>query len=377
MRHLEQAGTLDRALESLPTDAELDARVVAGEGLVLPELAVLLAHAKIHVFDEVLGSDLPEDPFVARELPCYFPPRLVDGFADGVDTHPLRREIIANAVANDLMNRMDLTFPFRVSDHGEVSVAAVARAYLIACEVLGVREVWHEIEAMDGLPLAVENEVLSDLNTGIEAVTRWMLRRGAPTDIGQLVARHAHPVAALASELPGLLAPAEQERFEARVDELHAEGLPPELAHRIAEAATLAAGPDIAEIADETRQPTSVVAAVYLALEDQFELRWLRDQVDALPTDRLWEVRYRIVCRDDLDAIHRNLTTAVVAGPAATGAADPRELLQHWLAEHGAQLAAVEQHVRELRAGDGEASASLGIALRELLELSHTGRTEA
>ncbi len=370
MRYLEQVGTLDRDLESLPSDAELDARVAAGEGLVLPELAVLLAHAKIHVFDEVLASDLPEDPFVGRELPCYFPARLVENFPDGVDTHPLRREIMANAVANDLLNRMDLTFPFRVCDHGEVSMAAVVRAYLIACEVLSVRDVWHQIEAVEGLPLATENELLSELNTGIEAVTRWMLRRGTPTDIAELVARHAHPVADLASELPGLLAPAERERFEARVDGLRALELPPELAHRLAVAPTLAAGPDIAEIADETGQPTRVVAAVYLALEDQFELRWLRDQVDALPADRLWEMRYQIVCRDDLDEIHRNLTTAVVAGPEATSSTDPDELLQRWLADHRGHLAAVEQHVRELRTGGGEASASLGIALRELLALS-------
>jgi glutamate dehydrogenase len=64
MRALESRGSLDRAVEVLPTDEELAERRLAGRGLTRPEIAVLVAYAKINVFSELTRSDVPDDPYM-------------------------------------------------------------------------------------------------------------------------------------------------------------------------------------------------------------------------------------------------------------------------------------------------------------------------
>src|SRR4029450_479214 len=53
---LEKTGRLNRALEFLPADEEIDERRAKGIGLTSPERAVLLAHSKIWLYDELVAS---------------------------------------------------------------------------------------------------------------------------------------------------------------------------------------------------------------------------------------------------------------------------------------------------------------------------------
>src|SRR5690606_30556320 len=97
---LEKCGRLDRAVENLPDVETLAQRRAAGAGLTRPELAVLLAYAKMWLYDEVLASALPDDPWVATALARYFPAPLRETHAAIMERHPLRREIIATHVVN-------------------------------------------------------------------------------------------------------------------------------------------------------------------------------------------------------------------------------------------------------------------------------------
>ena len=74
-------GLLDRQIEYLPTDAEIAERKARGQGLTRPELAVLLSYAKIVLFQQLLDSDVPEDPYLSKELVRYFPQPLQDKYA--------------------------------------------------------------------------------------------------------------------------------------------------------------------------------------------------------------------------------------------------------------------------------------------------------
>ncbi|RMD62083.1 MAG: NAD-glutamate dehydrogenase, partial [Alphaproteobacteria bacterium] len=109
MRVLEKSGRLDRAIEFLPDDETIAERQAMGIGLTRPELAVLLAYAKITLYDELLSSDLPDDPDTEHELLSYFPTPLQERFADWIAQHRLRREIIATVMTNDIVNRVGIT----------------------------------------------------------------------------------------------------------------------------------------------------------------------------------------------------------------------------------------------------------------------------
>ncbi len=110
MHWLEGGKRLNRAIEFLPTDQEIAQRRARKQGLTAPENAVLMAYAKMAVFDELVASNLPDDPFYGRALQAYFPQALRERFAQAMHAHPLKREIIATFITNTVINRTGATF---------------------------------------------------------------------------------------------------------------------------------------------------------------------------------------------------------------------------------------------------------------------------
>jgi glutamate dehydrogenase len=149
MRHLEKAGMLDRKIEFLPPDAMLDTLEKQGHGLTRPELAVLLAYAKLAFHDDILASNVPDDPYFAIELYRYFPERLQKEFPDALEKHRLRREIIATGLANAMINRTGPSTAVRLSQDTGRPMADVARAYALTRDAFGVLDINLMIDALD------------------------------------------------------------------------------------------------------------------------------------------------------------------------------------------------------------------------------------
>lgn len=200
IRRLEAEGFLDRAVSGLPDRAALAQR--AGGGLVRPEIVVLLSHAKLWLTDALLGSDLPDDPAFADDLLGYFPPAVAGRFRAAALAHPLRRELLAMLLANDLLDRMGLAAFSRLAEG--VPAAAAARAALVARNALGLREAWAGRVAP---PPGATDRYVTELawRRMHEAAAAWFLRRvgGAPASgVAESVARFASPVAALRAVWP-------------------------------------------------------------------------------------------------------------------------------------------------------------------------------
>src|SRR5215216_746180 len=216
MRNLERAHRLDRRLEFLPRDEELAERKAAGRGLTRPELAVLLAYAKIVLQDELVASDVPEDDYLADDLERYMPPKLRERFRRQLRRHPLRRDIIATYITNSMVNRAGSTFANRLREETGASPPEVARAYTVAREVFDVRRLWKDLAALDNVvPAEVQLELQAEGRKMIERSALWFLRnRRQPLDIASTVSHFAPGIASLAQELDKLLAPADSESLD-------------------------------------------------------------------------------------------------------------------------------------------------------------------
>ncbi|MGL6113218.1 MAG: NAD-glutamate dehydrogenase domain-containing protein, partial [Rubrivivax sp.] len=176
MRHLEKMGRLDRAIEFLPSDEDIATRKAQGEGLSSPELAVLLAYSKMWLSDELVDSDLPEDPWVATALQRYFPALLREKFAHYIPRHPLKREIIATHVLNRMVNRVGPTFVHRMTEMTGAAPAQIVRAYLAMREVFGHGLLWKQIEALDNVvDDAVQAAMIQHLKSLSARATSWFL----------------------------------------------------------------------------------------------------------------------------------------------------------------------------------------------------------
>src|SRR5690606_6880061 len=181
IRTLEAQGLLDRQIEFLPSDAELSARKARGQGMPRPELAVLLSYSKLVAYQQLLDSDIPEDPYLSRELQRYFPAPLQKKYAQYMQQHPLKREIIATAVTNATINRMGATFLLRMQEDTGRSPAEVAKAYTISRETLDARRLWEQIDALDGtLPESAQIDALQVIWNLQRSFVRWLLHRPGP-----------------------------------------------------------------------------------------------------------------------------------------------------------------------------------------------------
>jgi glutamate dehydrogenase len=369
IRTLEQSGALNRALEFLPSDDVLGERKADGRGLTTPEFAIMLSYSKIALSQELLASDLPEDPYLAAELESYFPTLLRERFREQLHRHPLRREIIVARVVNDLVNYAGTTLAFRLGNETGEGAADVARAYTAAREVFALRALWREIEALDG-QVAAETQIEMMLSSRVlfERSTRWLLRnRRRPLDIAATIS-HFEPGARVISEaLPTLLGPTERDALRLETAELEQAGVPSALAEQVAHLEALVPALDIVEVAGSAGVGVASAAEVYCALGARLELHWLRDQVVALERDTHWDAMARAALRDDVYAEQAALTAEVLRAGADGRSAS--QLVEAWLSENRAPVERCEQVLSDIRTSGPPDLARLSVAVREVRSL--------
>ncbi len=366
MKMLERAGRLDRGIEFLPDDEAVAERFAAKKGLTRPEIAVLMPYAKLWLFDEIIASDLPDDPMLLDDLVRYFPTALQDRYRDAICRHRLRREIIATHATNSMINRVGGTFVTQITEKTGVKAADIARAYIITRDAFRMRDLWSEIEALDAkVPATVQIDMLIEANRLIERGTLWVLRQcPAPLDMGAVIAELSPGVDRLMDRIAEAAAGDVVAEVAARADHYTAQGVPEALARRVANLILLASAPDVTRIAARHGlDDVTDAARHYFAVGARFGLGWLRAVAEPLAVGSHWQKLAVAAIIEELYRDQRELTEAVlaVAGPRA----DAGEAVEQWI---GGMLPAVEradQLMAELRATDSIDLAMLTVAARQ------------
>jgi glutamate dehydrogenase len=369
IRFLEKEGRLHRAIEYLPSDDELARRRANGQGLTTPEHAVLLAYAKMWLFDALVVSSLPDDPWVASVIARYFPRALGERYAGYIDRHPLKREIIATHVTNSMLNRVGSTFVHRLLEATGAQPHEIVRAYLLSREVFGFVALWKAIDTLDNrVDDALQAAMLIDMSRELERGTTWFLRsRRLAEDMAATIAHFAPRVEALAAGLPGLLDASGRARIAAAVADYVAKSVPEALAARVVTLDSLYLTLDIVEVAGATRRPVELVAEIYFELSTRLELPWLRDMIARLPGDQHWQMRARTAMDDDLSGLQRSIAVEVLSGAAGIGTRD--ELLASWQERNRRATERARRLMDELRAAPAADASMIAVALRELRNL--------
>jgi glutamate dehydrogenase len=372
LRKLEREGRLKRRLEFLPDDKALAERRQQGLGLFSPEFAVLLAYSKLALEADLVESDLPDDPYLAGWLVHYFPTPLRERFRAYMDRHPLRREIIATQVVNDMVNRSGTTFAFRLNEETGASQGEIARAYLVAREVFGMRRFWAQVEALDHhVDEAVQLRMLLEGRKLTERGSRWLLHnRRPPFDIQETIRFFEGGALHLAPLLPKLLTGLDLAAFEERRDTFAGQGVPDELAEQVAMMVPAYSTFDLVEIAHGTGRPIDEVAEVYFDLAERLQLARLRERIIALPRDDRWRSMARSALRDDLYTAHAALTRDVLVTSAP--GAEPEARLIGWADKNEAAVRRAGQTLTEIWESDSFDLATLSVALGAIRTLVST-----
>ncbi len=368
IRQLEHGGDLNRSIEFLPDDEALRMRHKQSQGLTRPELAVLLSYSKIWLSHHLVKSDVPEDPYLSQELERYFPQAVRSRFARAIGRHRLRREIIATATTNSLVNRMGPTFVIRAQEETGAPPARVARAYTAAREVFETRELWSQIEALDNrIPAPMQYRMLYEIGRLLRHATYWLLAQRSTLSIDAAVRELRAPVRQLTAQLAGALKGQWRSGYEAVLVQYAEAGVPHPLATRLALLDAHDSALDLVQLAAAGKLAIGEAAKAYFALGARLGVDWIHAQVQALQIDGTWQAVARAGLRDSLYHSQRLLTQKALARPGRGG---PMARTDAWIGANARDLAQWERMLADMRAAGSADFASLSVGAEALRRLT-------
>ena len=367
MLQLEAEGELDRAVEFLPTSDEMAERRGRGEGLTRPELALLVAYAKRSIKKDLLDNDLPDATYLERDLARYFPETIVERFGELLGSHPLRRELIATIVSNDVVNSQGATFVSRLVAETGATPGEVVRSFRIARDVVDAVSRWDDVEALDGkIDPAVQNELMVAIDGLVESTARWYLVRAPGLRLAEAVEQAQAAFRELSSVIEQIGPEAWREQRERTAERLLEQGVPEELARRHAFQDELVHGPDIISVAHATGRPVLEVARGFFLLGEHLDIDWLEQRLAEQPAKTRWQRRALQAMEDDLYTIRREIVENVLEH---SGGRPIDEAVDAFLEDRIAAYRRLQRFLRALAMEGVSDLSQLTVALRQLRSL--------
>ena len=347
-------------------DVEIAERRRRSQALTRPELAVLLAYAKLTLYSDLLETTVPDDPYLGKELARYFPAELTRRFPEELEHHRLRREIIATYLTNSIINRGGPSLIARMTDETGASPERIARAFAAVRDSYDMTALNGEIDALDN---KISGALQLELYAGVKALLIdrmvWFIRN---VDLNQglasIVAHYRGGIEEVSRALDEALAEDAANARAARARELSEAGVPDKLALRIASLRALNVAPDIVLVADRTQRSISDVARTFLAVVRYFRLERIgnaardikaTDYFDRLALDR---------ARDSFGRAARQLTAEMLAGGQSG-----TEAVDAWVAPRVSEVERIRTSMHEI-ADTGMSLSKLAVAASLLGDLA-------
>ena len=370
---MENDGLLNREIEYLPTDSQLDMLHAQGQGLTSPELSVLMAYVKIDLSKDRANDEIVDEPWCQGVLQRYFPTDLRAKYAHLMDSHPLRKEITATVLTNDIINRGGITFAWRAAEESGAGNSEIIRAFIVSREIFGLTALWESLEALDGLVSTdCQTQLILESRRLLDRATRWFLQsRGGRLNVDEEIAKFSSSVAKLTPLVPDMLRGVERDRATAIAKKYQAQGVPAELAKRTGSFLDEFSLLDIIEIADREKSDPTVVAELYFALSERYDIDRMLFHITALARDDRWTAYARSALRSDLYVALAALTSRVVQATKDSEAIDVR--ISAWETMFAEGVARTRATLNEIAHSDQNDLATLSVALRAIRTLAGQG----
>ncbi|MDD9194701.1 NAD-glutamate dehydrogenase [Aliivibrio sp. S3MY1] len=376
IHNLEKKGQLDRGLEFIPDDETLIEREKMGQGLTRPELSVLVAYGKMVLKDELACDEIAHNPYHADLLTTYFPTELQRNYKAEMDNHPLRSEIIATCLANQMVNEMGCNFITRLQEETGYTVTDIANAYSATRAIFDFGDLFKQIRNLDNISTTeAQYEALFAMRRTIRRVTRWLLRNGSQNmSIQELIEKYKPAVYEIKDNLDSYLVNDEVVEHIEQANHYLEMGVPCELGNVLARLSSLYSAMDISAVAVDMKQPVSTTARLYYVLGDKLSLHWFLKQINNQGVDNHWQALARASFREDLDWQQRQLTQLVLAEYKDTESVE--KAIEEWCEKNATSVGRWDNILNEFKVGSVHEFAKFSVALRELtlLNLSCTSK---
>lgn len=368
---LEKQGKLNRNLEFLPDDMQLQDLQVSQKSLTRPEMSILLAYSKIVLYEDILASSLPDDPYFETALFHYFPQALQLRFPEFIKKHPLRREIIATYITNYLVNRLGITFMLEAREKSGRSLEEIVRSAFTIINVFDLESFWQDIENLDSsLKSQAQIHALNDVMKISKRTTLWLLRYHSVSSIDVATGALRQGIGSFLASLAGSLDEEGYAMLAGYVALYVQEGLEEDLAQRLAILKMAATSPDIVLIASEANRSVEEVAGLYFLVSYRFGFNHLRQCADSLASSSFWQRWASSGLQEDLYSYQTHMVIQILQFQStSTSPQSAQELLNQWINAHQKEVNHFEQILAEAKNYGLNDLALITVVARELRQL--------
>lgn len=365
MRRLEREGRLDREVEGLPTEDALLELANKRLGLSRPEISVLMAYAKIAIFDALKESEVVDQKAVEEELFAAFPQPVQDKFPKAIKDHRLRREIIATKLSNALVNRGGLTLAFDLDEATGLGLAECAASFMVARDVFDMRALWRRIDQHDyRIPASIQTLMHLETASALRRQMLWFLNHlETPLTIERAIKDFHNGVLALLEKPESLLSGLTRDAFVERREMYREQGVPKDVAERIAALDALSPACDIVQLSNDLKLDVVDAAKAFFELSSICGFDWLREAADKAGGDDHWDRLAASAILEDLADQQSLLTRAVLK---STKSGEAVKAAKAFAKDEAQLIGRARSLVDELASSGAVNVAKLGYATRQL-----------
>lgn len=364
MHSLEARDLLDRHVEDLPDDSSMAERHAAAQPLTRAEIGVLLAYAKIVALDDLVASQVPDDPYLSQMLIDYFPPKMQKPYGKEIDSHRLRREIIGTVLANSMINRGGPTFISRVTDHTGAKLDRIAKAYVVVRDAFSLPQINADIDALDNkIAGDVQLELYAILQERVISQTIWFVRNGTfAKGLEAEATRYRKAVDALMPKLEKLVPDFLEARIQADSQRYEAAGVPRKLALTMARMPIAGLIPDILFASTTSGKPLDQAAKAFFGVTETFRIDRMVQAAREIETSDYYD---GLALDRALQSLHRARRDIVEKILLAQGKSK-----SSWLEKHSDGVEATRDQIANIVEQDHATVSRLTVAANILADLA-------
>ncbi len=311
---LEEEGILDRKLECLPSKQQFIQLRNNKTPLTRPELSILLACSKNSIYNKLIETSLADEEYFFKDLLLYFPENMRDKFAKYVLQHPLKKEIITTSITNSMVNRIDTFYLHLTVEATGHKFSDIARAYTVTRDLFGLRELWKEINKLDGLVQVKEQvKLYIVIKKFVMRSTNWLLRNyKGKINISSVIEDYKDQINELINIISECALGKYKETYQEELKHFIEMNVPQNLAKKVAVLNLLTSAYNIAEVSNRYKAPVDQVAKIYFELGVRFGIDWLRYCSNKIVANNNWQKRAIRGFKDELYDQHRKITSSAV-----------------------------------------------------------------
>jgi glutamate dehydrogenase len=363
---LEKDGSLDRAIEFLPEADEITRRHSTNKGLTRPEISVVMAYSKLRLYERLLSSSLPDESYYEADLIRYFPAQLQNKYLEEIKDHPLRREIIATAVTNSIINRIGGSMFYQLCEESGLHESDAARAYTVAREVFGLRELWNGIAVLTSLE--IQKELFMEIQALVERTSIWFTRNiPNPIKVAKVIDYYKQGVKTLTDNLSNILPASQKQPYEERYNRHMKANIPEDLARSIAGFDSLSAACDIVQVAKNSKLPVELVGKIYFEIGSKLNLSWMRQVIRHISPHSYWQRVSAKTLVDDIYDQQKRLTIEVLRHLCKDNSC--ANAISCWEEQNHVKIAQFENFLTDIKAHDDQDFSMIVVALRKVKDI--------